>query len=150
MKTLFLILPIFLIFDFVSADEECKEISCFTKKDVANSPSKFDDALYDAIQSAKGCTNKKAVKKLLMSSHKVMGYVGMEGDMSKFVEKEFIANPECILSGFNELSIKNKNTISHFLMVSTYVQGKKIDAVLGKMKQKYPNEVSYIYKTNEQ
>ena len=145
MKTLFIIFSI-LFFSFASADETCGKLSCFSKGDIKNDPIRFHEVLYLKIKSAKGCTDKNTVKIILMSSHKVMGYVGMEEDMSRFIEKEFMANPDCILSGFNELSDKNKKTISHFLMVPTYVHGKKIRAALDKTKLKYPSEVAYIYK----
>jgi len=149
MKIIILTILLFCSSYVLSQEQEaCNKLECtddnFKKKNYV----KYYNILNKTLIDARGCKNTKKLDNVLEFTIKIKNIAPRER-MAKFIEKEFISNPICVLSSIKRISPEARFKAILYLAKPTYTNGKKINDILDKYKEQYPTEIQLIFKERE-
>lgn len=123
--------------------KNCNKLECidddFKKKNYV----KYYNILNKALIDTRGCKDTKKLDSVLEFTIKIKSVAPRER-MAKFIEKEFIRNPRCMFSAMERISKEARYKTSLYLAKPTFINGKKISAILDEYKNQYPNEIQLI------
>ena len=130
---------------FVLSQEQvvCNQLGCidddFKKKNYV----KYYNILNKTLVAARGCKDTKLLDNVLEFTIKIKNIAPRER-MAKFIEKEFINNPTCILSAIKRISKEARNNSSLFLANPIHMKKKEINSILKLYERKFPEEIHLI------
>ena len=123
--------------------EVCNELKCVDDDFKKRNYVKYYNILNKTLVDARGCKDAKKLDDVLEFTIKIKSIAPRER-MAKFIEKEFISNPTCILSAIKRVSKDARNNSSLYLANPTYMKKKKIKSIIEEYKRQFPKEIHLI------
>ena len=121
----------------------CNKLECvdddFKKKYFV----KYYSILNKSLVDARGCKDISKLDNVLEFTRKINS-AGAREKMARFIEKEFISDPVCILSALKRISQDAKIKTSYYLAKPTVISRKRIYAILDDYKKQFPTEIQLI------
>jgi len=144
MKFIFLTILVFYSAQLLAQNVDvCNKLECVDEDFKNKNYIKYYTILNKTLVDARGCKDNKKLDNVLEFTRKITK-TGSRERMAQFIEKEFINNPVCIFSAMARISHEARYKTSLYLAKPTFMNGKKIKAILDKYNKQYPEEIHLI------
>lgn len=125
--------------------EACNKLECMDEIHINKNFVKYYNILNKTLIDVRGCKDDIKLDAILEFTPKIRKSVGSRERMAKFIEREFIRDPVCILSSMKRVSKEAKHATSLYLAKPTKLNKGKIKPILQKYEQQFPEEIKLIF-----
>ena len=124
--------------------EACNKLECLDEVQISKNFVKHYNILNKTLIDARGCKDDNKLDVIIEFTAKIKKSVGSRERMAKFIEREFIHDPVCILSAMKRASKEAKHATSLYLAKPGKLNNGKIYPILKKYEKQFPDEINLV------